>query len=389
LWLSAYSVLKTLNLSIHHTHLSYILSGDISLQHLYNITSTLPHCPHLSIRLLSTFAKNGYAFLHQLGYWSYSSHSSFPSSFTPFNLTFQKTYLTHDWPIISSWLLFLSSFLPYISHPEPLFLLPNSTQQHFAENCIKRIANLPLLSTPYPAPPHFFTSNGSKVILPHNHLSVTCAVFGNGHVFPLSLHSFRRAADIYLAEAYGILVALLLARQSSHSLSSPPIIYTDHLNSLNLLSNPLRTTPQALFLHPARSLYRWILKVISGTAKEVEDGVSIAGIDEEVLVPSTHPSLSYVRAHTDYDTVPSQLNRLVDHITSHSHQHRWTIPTAPLPTFTMDEFMLYTPIFGFFDSSISLFVKNGLANLNLPSPHPSVISFDLYDQYPPPDYPYT
>jgi hypothetical protein len=79
----------------------------------------------------------------------------------------------------------------------------------------------------------------------------------------------------------------------------------------------------------------------------------------------------------------------VDHVASHSHQHQCTIPAAHLLTFTMDEFMLYTPVFGFFNFSVSLFVENSLAKLNSPLHHPSVISFDLYDQHPPPDYPYT
>jgi hypothetical protein len=51
-------------------------------------------------------------------------------------------------------------------------------------------------------------------------------------------------------------------------------------------------------LSQAVSNTKWILNVISGAAKEVEDHVSIAGKDEEVT-PSTHhlispSSLSYI-----------------------------------------------------------------------------------------------
>lgn len=44
----------------------------------------------------------------------------------------------------------------------------------------------------------------------------------------------------------------------------------------------------------------------------------------------------------------------------------------------MDNFI---PLFGFFDSTLFIFVENG--------PHPSVISFHPHDPHPPPNHPYT
>jgi hypothetical protein len=283
--------------------------------------------------------------------------------------------------------------LPLLSRPHPLLLLSRSVRQSFAENAILHLSTLPALTRTHHAPSHLFASDGSSFTTQSGCLQVAFATFGNGRVFPLSLHAFLGSANILLAEAYGILCQVLLARESSPKLSTTPIILSDHLNSVNLLNNPTKTTPQGLFLHPARSIYRWIMSILeSGVSKDVEDRSSNSRKDV-VALGSPPPCLfsplfSYVRAHTDSDTIPAQLNRMVDYVAAHSYRHSCPPPAAPVPTFAMDEYTPHTSALGFFDASVLTVVENDLAQMQAPPPHPTVISYSLYDPHPPPEYPY-
>jgi hypothetical protein len=213
-------------------------------------------------------------------------------------------------------------------------------------------------------------------------------------VFPLSLQSFRASANSHLAEVYGIVCQLLLARDSASTSSAHPIILSDHLNSINLLNDRSKTTPQRLFLHPARSLYRWILKILdSGANTDAEAHRSIVGKEVAVLGSSSpvpfSPLLSYVRAHTDSDSTASQLNRLVDFVATHAHRHLCPPPVAPLPTFTMDDYTPHTTALGLFDGPVLPLVEHALAALHAPRPNQRVIFYSLYDPHPPPEYHYT
>lgn len=174
-----------------------------------------------------------------------------------------------------------------------------------------------------------------------------------------------------------MLTASLIAREgAATTLPDSPVIFTDHLNSVHLLQYPAKSTPHALFTHPARSLYRWILNV---------------------RLPASHtspanpiPIISHVKAHTDSTTISSQMNRLVDAVASQSHRRRSSPAYAvPVPTFTMDEFAPFTPSLGFFEASLHAFIEDGLARLQAPPPNPVVPSYSLYDKHPPPEYHYT
>lgn len=389
-WLSAYNTLKTLSISFHATDLSYLLTGDVSLTHLHNLTShILPSLP--PSRMLSNFSKFGFHSLRDVGSWVFPSISPLPTSFRANDLSFPPSqyFLTHDWPSLRSWLTSLPDILPTLSPLSPLLLLPRTVRQNLAELSLLRISEIPLLSFPFTAPPHLFASNGSAS---HTTISpdVTCAVFGNGRAFPLSLHSFRNSASILIAETYGILTALLLTRKASQS----NVIYTDHLNCVNLLTHAPQTTPQSLFMNPARSIYRWILDVLHRKVRKDDEGFpSLVGEDEEasqepVMSSLSTPSLtiSHVKAYTDNSTTPSDLNRLVDFVASRAHRPSLSPPSVPLPTFMMDDFMPFTNSLGFFDTPIASVVENGLQAVGSAS---SVASSHFYDHHPPPQHPYT
>jgi hypothetical protein len=294
-WLTAHKVMKTVGLSFLATNRSELLAGTISLTHLFNLTrSILPH-PGVSRRLLTNFLHHGFTHLHHVGRWTFSPASLLPTSFSPFPLAFpnHQWTLTRDWPLLSSWLLTLPFALPTLSNPNPLLLLSRPTCQSLAESTILHLSTLPDFTYQHPAPSHLFASDGSSSTSRTGCPQVAFATFGNGRAFSLSLHSFQRSANILLAKVYGIVCQLLLARDSGPMLPEKPILLSDHLNSMNLLNNRSKLTPHQLFLHPAQSLYRWILNILSnGFSAGTDAVVQRPAVGEDVVDPPVPSSSS-------------------------------------------------------------------------------------------------
>ena len=123
----------------------------------------------------------------------------------------------------------------------------------------------------------------------------------------------------------------------------------------------------------ARSLYRWILDIWSRS--------------------QTTPALSHAHAHTSTRDIESNLNRLVDHIASSTQRLPLPPPSVPVPSFFMDNFMLFSTSHSFIESSVISFVDTLLAKAQAATvnschePIPSLLP--LFDNTPPPTYPYT
>ena len=198
--------------------------------------------------------------------------------------------------------------------------------------------------------------------------SITFAVATNGTIFSASLPPKTHDAGILHGEAYAIVAASLLSLH--HPAHPQPHIISDHLNSVTLL----RSLPPPLRLvnNPARSLYRWILDIWSRSP--------------------TAPSISHVRAHTNAHDTRSNLNRLVDHVASSSQHLRLPPPSVPIPSFFMDNFMIFSSCHGFIESSIFCYVDSLLVKMyatSLNTCHEPLPPLALFDSTPPPSYPYT
>jgi hypothetical protein len=144
------------------------------------------------------------------------------------------------------------------------------------------------------------------------------------------------------------------------------------MNSINLLLNSASHSSLSLFSNPAHSLYCWILSLHHSLQRPI--------------------TFSHIRAHTSTHSVPLDLNRLVDHLASQSYHHHWAPPAVPVPTFTMDEYTPYSPLMGFFESSLGAHVDN-LAAIEQSKHlqyhwHAPVLS-SLYYCHAPAEYPYT
>jgi len=224
---------------------------------------------------------------------------------------------------------------------------------------------------PYPnkAPPHTFASDASTIKITPNINATNFAVVANGNAFSASISGHGSETGILQGESYGIVVTSLLAL---HSKLPTATLYSDHLNSVTFLNS--QPPPHTLQTKPACSYYRWILHLWQDASDN----------NQQI-------SLLHSKAHTTDNTLPSQLNRLADHLASHSHYD--LLPPSPLPppTFAMDDFTLYSPSHGFIETNISSFIDSLLSNLSfssLDTYHAPLIPSSLFDDTPPPSYSY-
>jgi hypothetical protein len=149
------------------------------------------------------------------------------------------------------------------------------------------------------------------------------------------------------------------------------MIYTNHLNSVQILDNS--HTPvdiQACLQHMnGHSYYHWMIS-----------------LSRSSLI---HPE--YTKGHAETTLVPSILNHNADHYASRAQHNISSIIESPIPTFFMDPFIFFTPADGWIESNIRSFTDHSLARLTLHKlegkPNFRMLR-SLNNPTPPPNYPY-
>ncbi|PBK63305.1 hypothetical protein ARMSODRAFT_1088611 [Armillaria solidipes] len=159
-------------------------------------------------------------------------------------------------------------------------------------------------------------------------------------------------------------------------LPSSPSLYTDHLNSSRIIASAIHLPPLSHQWSslPGRSLYRWLLHLLQHSPP-----------------PHHPPNIIYTPAHTNSSSTPSTVNALADQLASGSQYLQLRPPPAPLPTFFMDSFMLYSPNDGYVETSISSYLPSVLTSTAYSSPDfrpATTMLLPFYDQHTPPEHPY-
>ncbi|KAG6874813.1 hypothetical protein C0992_006444, partial [Termitomyces sp. T32_za158] len=152
---------------------------------------------------------------------------------------------------------------------------------------------------------------------------------------------------------------------------SHPTIHTDHLNSVRIMEDSsTAANMEARLRHMnRRSYYRWILDLL-------------LGVNARIL---------YTKGHSETTSLPATLNNSADRHAAEAHRDRLT-PNAPIPTFYMDPFTLFSRRDGWIEANIrnhvdGLFSRQTAQALEL---SPGLrMRRSLYDPAPPPEYPYT
>ncbi|KAJ7146761.1 hypothetical protein C8R44DRAFT_827281 [Mycena epipterygia] len=153
---------------------------------------------------------------------------------------------------------------------------------------------------------------------------------------------------------------------------STPRLYTDYLNVVNFIQDARSMINQDAKLRRmnGRSYYRWI----------------------RVLVLEKDIEITHAKGHADELAIPSIMNYEADHYASHSQKYIKMVPTAPLPTFFMDDYTFYSERDGWIESNICSLVSSIMAQNTsdeLAIGHHQRMLTSIYEQRPPPEFPYT
>ncbi|KAJ8095721.1 hypothetical protein PM082_022828 [Marasmius tenuissimus] len=365
------------------TNASFLFTGDVTLRHLFN---SIPHMPSKpSPTDLSRLEASGIRLLRQVGSWIFEHRTrSFEWSWTPnqsqwLPLVVQSLGRFKDWLRSFTPQLFAISTLghsPCHTHNsldcDHLLLVPPPTRQYIAEQTLlHHVRNSSHQPLPQPSihTNTILASDGSMVPPTTSfasHRSVISSITTPSGSTPLSLALFRNSAVTAHAEIYG-LIGCLLTATTLHP-DKPSTIFSDHLNSINLIQN--HTKHNLISSSPYRSLYRWLLHILQTSPSPI--------------------TFTYTPAHTNATDIPSTSNAFADHIASSSHSNN--IPLAPLPTFFMDKFTLFSTSNGYIEQNtlpfvISLCQQHAIQD-PLSRPNLTLLRH-LYDSHSLPLHPYT
>ena len=233
------------------------------------------------------------------------------------------------------------------------------------------IRTMPLLITLQPSRlPHngrTWASDGSMVLAMSglgDLKSVTAALTGpNTAVLRLS----DRNISILQGKLMGLIMGLILSSTEANNAS----IHSDHMNSVCLIEDSRSSISQENQLRNmnGHSYYRWIFDL----AKE------------------NRTIVTYTKGHSKEVTLASQLNSEADYYASRLQNVASSVHPAPNPTFYMDEYTFYRPVDGWIESNIRTFMEHFLfksTSDELATGHRYQMATWLYDQRPPPTYPY-
>jgi Reverse transcriptase (RNA-dependent DNA polymerase) len=354
-------------LCLHSTDQSHILNGDVSISHTLKILKSFDNAAPSGSSSYS-LRTMGIRLVNQIGVWQPLNLSL---KFNPFSINhIQST--SHV--LSNAAKKNLNKITIALSHSDIYMfssgsadlLLPRSLRQDNAERHIISLEQT--CKFPPSLHPHnnnTWATDGSMVPASSSisePKSITAAATGP---LTLLLRVAHRNASILHGEQMGLLTALVLADPS-------PMIYTDHLNSANLIEDNRSAVNQELRLRSmnGRSYYRWILDLVS----------------------RKFATVIYTKAHTNDISLPASLNRDADHYASSAQKLISSIPLAPIPTFFMNPFTFHRQTDGWIESNIRYFVDHFCAKatadrLALLPKHR--MSTWLYDANPPPPWVYT
>ena len=355
-------------LSLRRTDISYIQSGEVSILHVPNICKSRG-LQTLDGTMVNCLVKKGVAMLKDLGRWKKNGLGKW--SFEVMERQGRETWTDatqRGWERAIQMMGAIE--MGWMFEGEEELLFTRRERRHAAENQLKILTNLlNFHPSPNATDGNAWASDGSMVPASAGILddkTVTAALTGPK---TMVMKMQGRNSNILHGEIFGIIMGhLLIPRGDDHD---SPCLYTDHLNTTRFLQDARSNINQdaALRYRNGRSYLRW-LKLLS---------------DENLL------SVEYTKGHSAGDTLASKLNADADHYATSAQSHRYQIPAAPIPTFTMNDFTFFTREDGWVESNIRTYSDQLLSRMvaeALAKGHHQRMTTWLYHQPNPPTYIY-
>jgi hypothetical protein len=372
-WIAAQKAmgLASSPISLKRTDIPEILPGTIVVSHALNIFHH--HNPDQGIpdgNALCSLRLKGLVTLQDFGAWTTQPDGQW--SFTPKPRPPAPSWSTaakSNWEKVRRVLDRLE--MTWFSAGDPDLIISRPHCQEKAERTIRQMAALSKLRpspTSLSAHPTTWGSDGSMTPAAAGILdrkSVTSALTGP---LTLVLKIDGRNISILQGELIGLIMGLILSPVDDPD----AILYSDHLNSIRLIEDSRTVVDQRHRLRTmnARSYYRWIL----------------------ALVARNPLKIVYTRSHTDELSLPSLINYEADHYASSAQHAIHTVFTAPIPTFSMDDYTFHSFTDGWIESNIRNFIDKSTtrsSSQRLGAGHQQRMALYLYDRSHPPEWSYT
>jgi hypothetical protein len=342
-WLIAQSLLSSVEpvMSLRLTDLSFILNGEVSILHIMNICKT--RGPQILDGVaVNSLTRVGITSLHHLGRWKRdaSGRLIFEMKDKPVLSSSRWTEATNrSWDRAGQMMRGIR--MDWLCHGEEDLLLTRGERRRGAESRIKVLAKLlefPPSTHHSPAGDETSTWASDGSMLPAtagilDNKSVTSALTGP---VTMVMKLVGRNTNILHGEIFGLILGHILCNSNNDNL-----LYTDHLNSVRFLQDTLTNIDQErnLRYRNARSYLRWLYLLSKEVGLEVK----------------------YTKGHSNDDTIASKLNFGADHFAVVAQKHIPTLPSAPAPTFTMNDFTYYRESDGWIESNIRIFMDQLLS----------------------------
>ena len=368
--------MRILELNLRRTDYSFVSDGMVSLSHLSKLCGQRNG---LHGKTLNALRKRGIQWMKQVGS---CDAESLTVSIKPTHLQIaqtskERTELKPIWKNLRS-VLNGFNLMRCVTGSKDL-IINRETRKRIAENSIKALAlRFPLKPSTIRDPNHTesWASDGSMRPATAGILdekTITCAITGpKTMVFQVR----GKARSILHGELMGMIASATVAEPPEPSGDKPNSrLYSDHLNTVRFIEDHKAggNTDARLRYMPGRSYYRWLTDLLN-----------------------RNPSLEiqYTKGHVQSRTsTAAKLNFEADHYASKASLTPTAdkIPNAPTPTFYMDEYTFHSDELSWIESNIkqtvTLLMERKIAN-QLATGHRNRMATWLFDQIPPPSYPY-
>jgi hypothetical protein len=369
-WVIAHKAmqLRLSPLSILPTDQSFILEGNIGLEHMLNQlqsqSDNTQDWEKPTATVFNVLRRRGIEKLQDVANWNdLGALDMLPRNFTTVRRASERQMLQRNLSVIQQALRKVKLF--NVVQGEVSLAIPTDTRQRMAEDAIVA------MSSPLPDGLDHkmgtWATDGSMAPATarlHEPRVVTSAVIGD------RVAVFRhvdRTTSILHGEVFALVAARVL--QARNNANSGGHIYSDHLNSVRLITDTqINEMDKKLRSMNGRALYRWYLSIGQQGTK-----------------------LNYVAGHTNELSLPSVLNYYADYYASRSIANHMHLPTAPVPTFTMDAYMPWNHVYGYIEGNTIEFMRHHLAlerQADLRYKYGRRIGSLIYDTNPPPEHPY-
>ena len=375
-WIIAQKTMRSISLSLKETDQSYVPIGDVSLAHAINIFNHKISITNPELKIngtaLRTLQRRGIKKISDVGKWLVNNDGTV--TIHAYHQVFDKSWTL---PASRNWTNITETLRDHLHIDDLLcgtteLAKPRHMRQNQNEEYIRNLVQVSGFNASKATDGRTWASDGSMIPASASIIddkSITGAATG---VKTLVMRVPGRNVSILQGEQLGLIIALVLAENSNPTNDQRQArLLTDHLNSVRLIEDSKTQISQIPRLRNmnGRSYYRWIID----------------------LTQRSTLTIHYTPAHSNDDTLETQMNNEADCLASSSQRIFRELPELPPPTFHMNDFTFHSPIDGWIETNIPNYVNlhlTRLAVMSLSQGHSQRMSTWAHDRTPPPDYPY-